>query len=484
MSTITYQNIIVDGFPFTAIKEIHIKHSPNQHATALVVGEISREDGEECVKRTDETTGVLIHTTAKDQNNKLFFGGISNLTMDSGADYCTLRLELISISSRLDIQKKNKSFQNTSKTYEQILNEAVGNNGHVDFAIPDKPIGSIIMQYNETDWEFISRMASKFNAPVLTNIISTKPLITVGLPDSNKSYTLDAVSFHYGVDGSAFQSASQNMSGSVMPEDFAGTNVESYTYGYVGDMVVFNGKSMRIKTVNSVLRDGLLVNYYFLAGSGMSSASRPAKSTSISSAGASSGGFVQREQKNEQASGRMFTGVVQAVKLDKVQVFISDIDKDYDGGGTHWFPYSTAYSSSDGSGWYCMPEVGDTVRVFFPSNNEADAFAASSVNVAPLENPRHKSWRAPGGKEILLTDEGMFIICDKEKIFINLTNEEGISIYSEKDINIMSMGNVYISSDDTVELHAKNQIFMGTPYSYIDIREKEINLVSEQVRLN
>ena len=41
-----------------------------------------------------------------------------------------------------------------------------------------------------------------------------------------------------------------------------------------------------------------------------------------------------------------------------------DIDSEYDGAGNVWLPYSTAYSSSDGSGFYCMPAEGDQV-VFF-----------------------------------------------------------------------------------------------------------------------
>lgn len=74
--------------------------------------------------------------------------------------------------------------------------------------------------------------------------------------------------------------------------------------------------------------------------------------------------FVQKEVTNTQISGKMYTGIVQAVQKDQVQVHLVDIDSEYDGAGNVWLPYSTAYSSSDGSGFYCMPAEGDQVRVF------------------------------------------------------------------------------------------------------------------------
>ena len=98
----------------------------------------------------------------------------------------------------------------------------------------------------------------------------------------------------------------------------------------------------------------------------------------------------------------MYTGIVQAVQKDQVQVHLVDIDSEYDGAGNVWLPYSTAYSSSDGSGFYCMPAEGDQVRVFFPGSDEGKAFAASSVSVNSAPDVTDKQWRGPEGKQILM----------------------------------------------------------------------------------
>lgn len=464
MEVITYQNIKVDGIPLKRILALTIDHSSNNHATATVLCEVDYEEGKDCISRMDETTGIAISTTAEGQPSKLFCGIVSNAKLESEGDYTTMYVELVSSSALLDIQKNKKSFQNTGKTYEQILNDALGGSGTINFAVSDKAIGNLIMQYNETNWEFTKRMAAVFNAPVIASIISKKPYLTIGLPPANRTVTIDSTKKTVAVNGLKFNSMSQNnLISGVNQADTAASGSTSYSYAFIGDNLSMNGVTQRISSVSAVLVDGILTMSYTCA---------------------KESGFAQPVTKNVQASGKMFKGTVKAVQLDKVQVHLVDVDSSYDGGGTHWFPYSTLYSSQDGSGFYCMPEVGDTVRVFFPSNNEGDAFAASSVNVSPLDNVKHKKWRVPKGKEILMTEEGLYITCKENKIFINLVDEDGISIYSEKDINILSTANINIQSNKELIMHAQNNMFIGTGESSIDITKEKIALSSENVVIN
>ena len=65
-----------------------------------------------------------------------------------------------------------------------------------------------------------------------------------------------------------------------------------------------------------------------------------------------------------------------------------DEDENKEGCGRHWFDFATVYSTPDGAGWYCMPEVGDEVRVVFPDNYEEHAYVASSVHVGAATGGR------------------------------------------------------------------------------------------------
>lgn len=42
-------------------------------------------------------------------------------------------------------------------------------------------------------------------------------------------------------------------------------------------------------------------------------------------------------------------------------------------------PYATGYSTEVHTGWYVMPEEGDTVQVIFPTENENQAYAVQSA---------------------------------------------------------------------------------------------------------
>ncbi|RDY27782.1 phage baseplate assembly protein V [Lachnotalea glycerini] len=479
MNTISYADITVDGFPFQKIEQLLISHAPNDHGYAEVVGELDSSTAQDFLKRVDEKMMVSITSKAEGQPTNLFFGCVRNVSLQQETEYSKVTLQLYSMSRILDMEKKNKTYQNTAKTYGQIISADISDKGDLHMMVSDKAIGALIMKYNETDWQFAMRMAAKLNAPLVSNLSSPRPQIYIGLPPASKTITVKKTSYSYGSDTGAYA----QMGSGALAQDFGSEQIESYEYGYVGDQITFGEKSGRIKSVKACLKDGILTMSYGLLSGGGSAASASAGA----SAGSGTGGFAgiaAPVTPNAQASGKMMRGKVMAVSGDKVQVHLTDVDSSYDGGGSWWFPYSTAYSSSDGSGWYCMPEIGDEVRVFFPSGNEGDAFAASSVCANPPTNPKHKSWKAPGGKEILLTDEGMYIIGKSGKIYINLTDEKGIEIHSDKDINISSDANININSSSEVQIVAKNQIIIGTESAYLDLTQNSATLAASQVLIN
>lgn len=464
MEVISHANISVSGFPFRRIRSLSIRHAPNVHGTAEVVGEIKAEQAQDLAKRTDEKTVVSITTTAAGQPQRLFRGYVENLAMQQGNQYSRVTLRLSAGSRRMDTRKENKSCQNTGKTYGDVISDAIAKEADLHMEVSDKAIGQMVMRYNETGWEFAKRMASRLNAPLVADIFSDRPQVYVGMPPASRKIGADGTFYSYGSEVGQYAKTD-----GAMPEDFAGECVESDQYAYVGDQITLNGKEARIKSVDARLKDGILHVHYGLL-------------TTAGSAAPLAGIAVPKVQ--NQASGKMMKGTVKAVEGDKVQVHMPEIDSRYDDGGNWWFPFSTAYSSGDGSGWYCMPEVGDEVRIFFPSGNEGEAFAASSVCADPPKNPKHKSWKAPGGKEILLTDEGMYIIGKSGKIYINLTDEKGVEIHSDKNISISSDAKIEISSANEIHVVATNQITIGTEEAYLDLIKGTATLAGDEVLIN
>ena len=465
MSAITYENIKIKGTPIEKVLELHISHAPNMHGSAHIRGIAPYGEARDFAERTDETTGIEIATTAEGQPGRLFYGVVSSLSIEQQPEYAVIDLSIETTSSRMDAKKYSRTFQNTQKTYGQILNQIMSGNGSVSVMVSDRPIGALIMQCDETDWEFTKRMASRLGVPAFANIIAQTAQIYIGLPPAGQSRAIQTLSYDYAKSDSDYQSVMSNnkSAASAMREDFSSEQAHSYDYLYLGDTVTLNGRSLQVRSVRADLTDGILECIYSL---------------SLKT------GFRVPEINNRQVSGRMMTGLVTKVEADRVKVFLNSVDSEEDSSGDWWFPYSTAYSSQDGSGWYSMPAEGDEVRVFFPSDNEADAFAASSVAKNVRENVTDKCWSGLNGKQILMTPDGLAIICKEGKLYLKLSDEKGIEIVSDMDINITSGTKVSIQGGKEVEIIAKNEVLVGTASSYMDIRNEGITVSSDNVILN
>ncbi|MCH5343808.1 MAG: hypothetical protein J1E64_07195 [Acetatifactor sp.] len=447
METITFENIEVDGIPFRKITSLSIKHAVNEHGTCHIEGILWQWDAEQTIKRADEHSYFTITTSAEGQPSRLFCGVIQSIRMKKENDYAVVTVDGITSSGRLDTLRGSRTFQNTTQTYEELLSQLLEGRGTIEVTGQDKSVGSFIIKCDETDWEFIVRMASRLGVPACINIISEVPQIYIGIPHKGKTVRVDT----------SFVETGKALSNVV-----AGVQqVSVYEYAYLGDELQLNGKTYIIRSIQADLVDGLLDCRYCITVSN---------------------GFQVARVPNRQASGRMIKGKVEKVEKDRVQVSFPSIDASYDDKGDWWFPYATAYSSQDGSGWYSMPAQGDEVRVFFPSGDEGEAFAAGAVAKHARTNPTDKAWTGIGGKEILMTEEGLIITCKDQEIYIKLS-DEGIEIFSNKNINVTSSANVNISAGNTVKIIAEEEVVLGTAQAHINIRQEGINATGQQIVL-
>lgn len=452
MEAIAYHNIKVLGVDFHKILGLEIRHFINEHATAVLTAELEPDIARDLVKRADERQAVRIVTSAAGQPETLFLGILSDVVVDLAGEYVLVTATLKSLSALVDHARNNRSFQNTNETHSEVIKSVLQEALDLDMQTTDKPIGHIIVQCNETDWEFAMRMASDLQAPLVASI--KQKVLTVGIPQGKQTYHLTDYesSFFTGKFGA----------GAVPARDSLGVSIKTMQYLYIGDRVAVNGEQ-RVKGITASLQSGILETMVYL--------SPPM-------------GFKQQPIVNTQISGKMYLGKVKAVQLDQVKVHLVDIDSEFSEENCNvWLPYSTAYSSSDGSGFYCMPAVEDKVRVFFPGSDEGQAFAASSVSQNPGARVTDKQWTGPNGKEILLTDEGIFITtnANDNKIFINLTDEKGITICSNKNINICAKKNLSLISNDSICITAQNDILISSAEAYIDITPQEIEIAADNV---
>lgn len=165
------------------------------------------------------------------------------------------------------------------------------------------------------------------------------------------------------------------------------------------------------------------------------------------------------------------------VARDKVMV---DLEIDGAGRAVYWFPYSTMSASPDGSGWYCMPEKGDQIRVYFPTGDESEAYAVSSVSSYQpkpgdskdsMGNPNVKYLKTANDQVIQFAEDGIVINSGSGQATIFLGNSGEVSLYGNSNVNV--------TAEDTLSLIAKNQLLLGAQNSVTLKNEKAEIILSE-----
>jgi hypothetical protein len=114
-----------------------------------------------------------------------------------------------------------------------------------------------------------------------------------------------------------------------------------------------------------------------------------------------------------------------------------------------------------------MPEIGDRIRLYYPTEFEKDAYVISSVHLEvsnepvsqqtagfmpPRSNPSYKSISNKDKKEIVFGPDGL-VITNNAGMLISLNDENGINIVSNQPI--------YMHSDEMIEFNAGNSIYFN-----------------------
>ena len=449
-----FQNLKVEGVDCGKLKNISISHRANEYAGASLNFIVDEKKAADFLKKANADKVKI------SLNNKVLFQGfISNLILRKSNDTTIMTVGLFDAAWKLNWKAESKTFQKLDAKYADLFKDI--KDTKINFKVTDKAIEKTIVRMNETDWQFIKRMASHFNAMIFTDLTAEKPLLTIGRPESKKTIEVTTTQVQYNFDDATFQFLTANKDllakgTKIVAEDFQTVFISGhYENLSIGDTVKLNKKEYFVRSLNFSFVDNFLQASYTLVGKTA---------------------FIVPIESQKNLAGRIFRAQVKKVEKDKIQAHFVDIDQKFDSASTAMYPFATPYSSTDGSGWYVMPEVDDYVRVSFPVEDTSKAFAMSSINSAPLKEPKNKSLKAPGGKEILLTDKSVEIIAEHQKTFILLDKDKGINIVSAKDINISADGNISFEAKGKLQISSNKEINVESGSSHVKVQSSKVDM--------
>jgi hypothetical protein len=297
-------------------------------------------------------------------------------------------------------------------------------------------------------------MASPYNAPLVPDASMGYPAVYFGIPKRKEWGELPECKYSITKELDEYRDISENYFDGLAESDFLRYILESEKIMSIGDLVTFQGRKLNIKSVTRTIKKSLLHNQYIISNEK---------------------GMKQKTIYNEKISGMSINGTVIDRKNDLVKIWF-DIDPVQDREKACSFFFSTSYTSGGNAGFYCMPELYEKVRVYFPTDKEAEALAQSSVR-KPFEesknrgDPDIKYLRTKAGKELRLYPGGILLSAEDGKTFMDLkdlSHGEGsgetvaIKIMSlDHDIKFMTRKNIVFEAGESIGVSAGEKIVIA-----------------------
>ena len=444
----------------------HIKKCVNDHMRFEFCGLIQPEDEENFLNTGMEDIAVELSMVGEDGSEYLLCCGVArDIQIQREGDLRRLSVEAVSGTYYEDLVKYVRVFQDSSSTYDAVLKHNEKNYqdaGHSMMIGNGSTIGDLVVQYRETDWEFARRMASHFNSVVVPAYRTKGIHYYFGFPDGKQNIELSKHTYTIRKDAGDYLTKTKNQVLSLIEADALCLEVESRDVYEIGDSFPFQGQTYYIYEIESVLDGRELVHHYKLR---------------------SKAALQTIKQFNERMIGASLDANISGVSKDTVQV---NIAADGIQSNRKWFLYSTVYSSPDGTGWYCMPEEGDSVRLYLPNEKEKDGYIISAVHVPAdgeaRSTPDNKSLKSKYGKEVLFTPS-LLRLTNNKGMTVEILDDEGIVISSDKAVKIEATEGVQITSlEQSVEIAAPESIELMQGKTTLTMKD-DIHLNGAQVHM-
>lgn len=432
----------------------------NDHARVYITGKIAANKRDEFIDMIDDRTNIEVHLVMNQSIfGALFRGLVTRMELKSVNGVQWVEIQGVSATYELDIKKRSRSFQDKEMTYRElvryVINPYNGADCNTDIDIEKQKTGKFIIQYQESDWGLLKRLASRFNTGLLPETTAETPKFWLGMPEG-KEYTLTDVHYNVRKKAAKCRKDSTNYIDEVNENEYLHYQISVDEYYNIGDVVNLKGKRLIVSQCIAEMIKGALRFRYVLT---------------------TSSGIKQKRLFNSKLAKVSLEGKVIDVKKDHVRLHLR-IDVKQEKEKAYWFPCSTSYSAQGNTGWYCMPELNDSQKLYFPSVKEEEAVAITSVRQGEKDNerlqkPEVKYFRTKDEKEMKLAEKELTISSKDNALLIRLDEEFGVEIFSKKDIFFDAGGDLTLEVGNKLEINAK-EIDLKCKSSEIEMDKKGI----------
>ena len=363
----------------------------------------------------------------------LFSGYPEKVEIKEERGYRIADIQAVSGTILLDQKKSNRVFQKKVQTYMGIASAVTADTDHCACILPgsDMRTGGTLIQYQETDWRFLKRMASQLGLPLVPDTSYYYPRFYLGLPEGEKRELGEIISCDLCFDGRYYAVSGKCL---VDREDFICYDVVTRTSLSLGDRVTYEGRELLVSRKKTELAGGEVIFTYRLAGNSYT--------------------WVPWED-NPDYTGMSFVGSIVGTQGEQVEVAF-DIDKTAAGGNRYGFAPAT------GNLMYCMPQKETKTALYIGNGDEAQGIATGCIrtNGSTCEgtgSPEKKSFRSEHGKGMDLYPQRMGLD-GGETGKITFEDETGTTIESNGGLVLMAKEGIRLESMTGIAMQGMSDI--------------------------
>lgn len=411
-----------------SIEELALEVKPGEHGKLILKGSIKEEDGHSTLFTPWEGTEIKLYG----KGELLFYGLVRQINLIHEGGLFTALLEAVSTTARLDVEKKSRSFQDIQMTYKEAFLQVLTNTpgSRLRFYGSDVPLGTPGYQLEETDWQWIKRMASWLGEPIFAGISTNELRMDVGL--SGKSY-------HEADEAGVVEIKIGKTRGQHYRVVRTGENWNP------GERVQWRGKDYVIGRKRGRLEKGLLWFSYTLA-----------RKEAFQTEPCYHPGFI----------GRRLSATVLERKEELVRVKFA-MDEEQQREKAYWYPWCPV----SGNIFYCMPEEGEQVYIEIEDLTAKRVRAVEGIRKNGKGNPEllpaNRLFTTKESKRLMLSEKKLSFQDFKKKEPLQLLlddlsgvevrSNEKLTIWAKKDIGIKGE-TLYFQAPKEVSLLRKDSL--------------------------
>ena len=180
-----YDTLTIEvDYDVISIEDVLIEETLNDHGMMQITFLVSEDKAKEQVMR--EGANQVIRVT--EGETSLFVGRLSGITMSCRKSQTILETSWESFTAKYDEERKKRAITAADYTAADIIKEVIKPyKGLFQNAFPKgEPLSQFLLQYGETDWEFLKRLAGK-EGTILTPVNTSEAgVFWYGLPDGER----------------------------------------------------------------------------------------------------------------------------------------------------------------------------------------------------------------------------------------------------------------------------------------------------------